>query len=142
MNMQRLEKQSRQRGKRQTPIRRALLQILERSEAPESQSELLSKIQKKNRSTNKTTIYRQLEILKEQNIIQEVRLDDRARRYELVEKGDHHHHLVCENCGKIKDAKLPADLEKQEKEIWKKNHFKVLRHSLEFFGTCAGCIKK
>lgn len=51
----------------------------------------------------------------------------------------HHHHLVCEDCGKAVDIDPPD-------ETWlrttaNQNGFTVARHVLEVFGRCADCTK-
>lgn len=125
-------------GERMTPIRRALLENFCKHHKPQTPQELLSYLEKKGLMANKTTVYRQLEIMVQIGLIQEINFSDRSKRYELSSK-DHHHHLVCQNCKKVEDINLDNDLNKQEKKIWKKNHFKVLQHSLEFFGLCSKC---
>lgn len=120
-------------GGRLTEIRKQMVTLLEKARNPVSVSEMLSKI-----DANKTTIYRQLTYLKLKKMITEVDLLDGKKRYELSEKG-HHHHLICTNCGKILEITLKSDLKKEEQLIEKQNNFKVTKHSLEFFGLCANC---
>lgn len=135
-------KQLKESGERITPIRTALLDILSKIHEPRSPQELLAALAKRGFKANKTTVYRQLEVLRYYNIIQEVNFADRTKRYELVSEAGHHHHLVCLDCGRVEDVTFPTDLEKQEQEIWRKNKFKVLQHSLEFFGLCKNCQAK
>lgn len=125
-------------GERITPIRRALLENFCNYSKPQTPQELLSYLEKNGLMANKTTVYRQLEIFVQIGLIQEINFSDRSKRYEIASK-EHHHHLVCQNCKKIEDINLGNDLTKQEKKIWKKHHFKVLQHSLEFFGLCNKC---
>jgi len=129
-------------GERITPVRSALLEILSKGHEPKTPQELLSSLGKKGFQANKTTVYRQLEALARYDIVREVRFADRTKRYELVSESGHHHHLVCLQCRRIEDVSFPTDLEQHEKAIWKKNKFKVLQHSLEFFGLCKSCQGK
>ena len=129
-------------GERITPLRTALIEVLSKSHEPKTPQELLLALAKKGFKANKTTVYRQLEALQRFSIIQEVRFTDRTKRYELVNESGHHHHLVCLQCQRIEDVSFPTDLEQHEKTIWKKNKFKVLQHSLEFFGLCKSCQGK
>lgn len=124
---------------RNTPIRIAILKIFSKIKNPLTTQELLNALKEKGLKANKTTIYRQLESLRTNYLINEVRFNDRNIRYELNKKNNHHHHLVCVKCKKVKDVILPEDLHYQEKIIWKKNNFKVLQHYLEFFGLCKNC---
>ena len=129
-------------GERITPVRRALIAVLSKTQEPQTQQELLRQLKKKGFKVNKTTVYRQLEALEKNGIIFAVHFTDRNKRYELMDENGHHHHLVCLKCGCIEDAILMSDLKQQEKTILKKHKFKVLRHTLEFFGICGRCGKK
>jgi Fur family ferric uptake transcriptional regulator len=126
---------------RVTPIRTNLLKILAKIKKPLTTQELLSALETKGLKANKTTIYRQLESLKESNVVNEVHFNDRNIRYELNHKETHHHHLVCIKCKKVEDITLPEDLHHQEQMVLEKNNFKVLQHFLEFFGLCKKCQK-
>ncbi len=135
-------KKLRAKGERITPIRSALVDILTRSKTPRTVPELLDELQEHGYKANKTTIYRQLETLLGLNIIQEVHLADRSTYYEIITESGHHHHLVCLECHKIEDVVFATDLDVHEKKIWKKYGFKVIQHSLEFFGLCKKCRLK
>lgn len=132
----------RDKGERITHVRKAIIEILSTATRPLSVQELLASLKKKQLNVNKTTVYRQLELLLFHSIIREIRFQDRSARYELSLGDDHHHHLVCIKCHKTEDVSFEEDLERQEKVILQKKKFKVLQHSLEFFGLCASCQKK
>ncbi|MEK7643759.1 MAG: Fur family transcriptional regulator [Patescibacteria group bacterium] len=128
-------------GGRVTPVRRALLQILSSNKQPGSPRQLLAQLKKKGFDANKTTVYRQLEMMHGAGIISEINLSDGVKRYELADSG-HHHHLICLRCARIDDVVLPAGLEPRveiAKMIKRVKKFAVERHSLEFFGVCARC---
>lgn len=128
-----------EKGERITPIRRALLYLFLEYDRPLTVPEILSALNKKDINANKTTVYRQLETLERYTLVHEILFTDNVARYELSTPDDHHHHLVCLRCKNIEDLSLPNDTARQEKAIWRKNGFKVLRHSLEFFGLCRKC---
>lgn len=129
-------------GERITPVRLALIGILSAVKEPQTPQQLLARLARKGFKVNKTTVYRQLELLERHGIVQGVHLSDRVTRYELITESGHHHHLVCLSCQRIEDVMFPTDLEAQEKIIWRKNKFKVLQHSLEFFGLCQSCQRR
>jgi len=52
---------------------------------------------------------------------------------------DHHHHLICLECDKVEDVELANDLNEIEKRILQKNGFKIINHTLEFYGLCKQC---
>lgn len=129
-------------GERITPIRTAMIDILSKSKQPVTPQELLLALSKKGFKANKTTIYRQLEVLQRYGLVNKVNFADRTKRYEIVSENGHHHHLVCLQCQRIEDVSFPTDLVEQEKAILKNHTFKVLQHSLEFFGICKTCQAK
>lgn len=124
---------------RNTPIRTALLKMLSKNHAPLSAFDIVDKLHTQKLPVNKTTVYRQLTILEEQGLVRTVRLSDRSIRYELTDESNHHHHLVCVKCDDVKDVNFKDHLNHQEKSIQKNSRFKILRHSLEFFGLCFNC---
>lgn len=132
----------RNKGERITAVRKAIIEILSAADQPMSVANLLEQLKKKKLEVNKTTVYRQLELLLYHDTVREIRFHDRSARYELAFGNDHHHHLVCIKCHKTEDVSFEEDLERQEKVILQKNKFKVLQHSLEFFGLCSRCQKK
>ncbi|MFA6105644.1 MAG: transcriptional repressor [Patescibacteria group bacterium] len=131
----------RERGERITPARRKIVEIFFDAKKPLTAAELALNLKKARVKSDKTTVYRQIEDLVIHGILEEVRFEDRVKRYELS-LGWHHHHLVCVSCGKVADVELAEDLGKQKNIIFKKYKFQVLRHSLEFFGQCRSCSKK
>lgn len=87
-----------------------------------------------------TTVYRSLESLVEIGLVQAVDLGDGEKRYEVVEPGEHHHHLICESCNSSVhlDQCVVEDL---EKSIKSKYGFVISSHVLEVFGLCRDCAR-
>lgn len=128
-------------GFRLTKARSMLIQVLEENQTPLSIDDLIKKLESKKTSVNKTTVYREIQFLEKQNVISAVEFGDGKKRYELSGP-NHHHHIVCLNCGRIKDIPLSKDLDKHEKNIAKITNYKIINHSLEFFGYCQNCKSK
>lgn len=90
------------------------------------------------KSPGLTTIYRSLELLTRHGLVQAVSFGDQEKRYEVVEPGQHNHHLVCKSCGssvKLRECLLAS----LEKTIQQDYGFSVSEHLLELFGTCQTC---
>jgi Fur family ferric uptake transcriptional regulator len=126
-------------GCRITSLRKNILIFMLDNKIPLSSLDVQKHFLKNNIPANKTTIYRELEFLNKKNIISEIIFLDGIKRYEIILK--HHHHIVCVNCNKIEDVVLKKDLADQEKIITKSKKFKIINHSLEFFGICKKCQK-
>ena len=91
-------------------------------------------------SIDETTVYRTLDALKDKKIVRLLDFQHGHGEYELAD-AKHHHHLVCVQCRKVEDIVLKTDLADEEKRIARGKKFKILDHSLEFFGLCAKCQK-
>ena len=85
-----------------------------------------------------TTIYRAIDSLLELGVIQCVVLGDGEKRYEPIEPGSHHHHLICEKC----HASVHMDqcfLDQFTESVRSRHGFTTTRHVLEIFGICRNC---
>jgi Fe2+ or Zn2+ uptake regulation protein len=125
-------------GYRLTRARKLIISTLLESKVPLSAVELKEELQKRNYEVDKTTVYREISFLKEQKIVREIQFGEGKKRFE-IDLDDHHHHIVCIRCESVDDIILENDLNHQEKKIFELKNFKVLDHSLEFFGLCAQC---
>lgn len=134
-----LVRELKEEGHKITAARQGLLIVLSESRLPISASELREALTRKKITVNKTTVYREMSFLKIRGIVQEIVLGDGKRRYELTNRENHHHHLVCDDCGKIEDVNL--DEEVILSKVQNQSGFQPLRHSIEFFGLCVGCQK-
>lgn len=126
------------RGYRLTKTRKQIIGIFLESKVPLSAQELWSELQRRNYQVDKATVYREIAFLKGQKIVREVQFGEGKKRFE-INLTDHHHHIVCIRCEKVDDIVLENDLRDQEKKIFELKKFKVLNHSLEFFGLCTKC---
>ena len=52
-----------------------------------------------------------------------------------------HHHLICNNCGKVLEVQGDL-LEELETIVEKKYKFKIKDHSVKFYGICEKCVEK
>lgn len=132
--------QLKNKNRRFSAVRDFILHMLDKSKKPLSVLDLRKQLNKKKLSANKTTIYRELEFLRNQKMIEEFNFVDGIKRYEII--SGHHHHIVCVKCKKIEDVVLKKDLQEQEKFIAKNKKFKIFKHSLEFYGLCKNCLAK
>lgn len=127
-----------QSGYKNTKIRQAIIDLLLKSTTPLSAIQIQRKLENSGLETNKSTIYREFAFLKDQKVIKELQLGEDKKRYE-IEGENHHHHLICVKCETVEDFNLEKELDQEERQIARLKNFKVLNHSLEFFGVCGRC---
>ena len=84
-----------------------------------------------------TTIYRALQTLQKESMVDLLRRDDGEAIYRLCGDG-HHHHLVCRNCGRTVEIEGGA-IEEWAEAVAKSHGYRNAGHSAEIFGTCAIC---
>ncbi|MBR0575536.1 transcriptional repressor [Proteiniclasticum sp. BAD-10] len=89
------------------------------------------------------TVYRTVVLMHEQGLITRLDLVDGTARYELAREDEHHthHHLVCLKCSRVIEF-MDDLLDPLEEEIGRRYEFKVLDHSLKFYGICNECAKE
>ena len=117
------------RGFKATPQRVAVLEAI-RAEQHQS----LEGIRARCPGVGIVTVYRTLDLLSQLGLVRRLDLGD-GSRYELAE--DHHHHLICEECGSVAEFELcPLDL-RMLPEVG--DGFEVRAHSLEVYGRCSSC---
>jgi Fur family ferric uptake transcriptional regulator len=122
---------------RTTKARRAVLQLFASQSLPLSAYDIVQNFSKNAILTNRATIYRELKRLMDLGLLREVIFKDGKKRYELVSHDSHHHHVVCKNCGRVSDINF-SEIELLE-TIQEKSGFKIVEHTLEFFGYCKNC---
>ena len=127
----------RSKGFRRTVAREALLRVFSGSDSPLSVPEIERRLAASARRFNKTTVYREIGFLKTAGYVTELALRNDMALYELA--GPHHHHLVCVDCGTVRDIDFRESLGREERRIERREGFRILDHSLEFFGLCGNC---
>lgn len=129
-------KRLKDKGYKLTTPRKLVLDQL--SQFPLTISEIADKLKKNTIKVDLVSVYRTLELFVGLGIVYAVEFGDGKRRYELIDSKNHHHHLVCQTCGKVENIKLSLE-KKMLSEIKSQSAFKVERHSLELFGLCVNC---
>lgn len=122
---------------RATPARVAVMNFLEKTSQPVDVNSVIDYLNTSGIKTDPATVFRMMNTLTQKGIIMPIQFYEGKTRYELSNKDDHHH-LICDNCGKIEDIS-DITIPELEKEIKAKQKFLVKRHSLEFFGLCNLC---
>ncbi|PIP87279.1 hypothetical protein COW81_00995 [Candidatus Campbellbacteria bacterium CG22_combo_CG10-13_8_21_14_all_36_13] len=91
---------------------------------------------------HRATIFRNLSLFKDAQILREVDMRQDAMFYEIATKG-HHHHVVCKICGCVESFDM-CGLDNLVEEFIKnsKEFDKISEHSFEMFGVCKKCYKK
>ena len=125
---------------RYTSGRRAIVDLLVSAGHPVSIGDIAERLP----SLPRSSAYRHLTDLHAAGLVRRVTASDEFTRFELAEDlTEHHHHLLCVNCGKVIDVTLPANLEQQAtdaiSQLAEAEGFQAHSHRLDVLGLCAAC---
>ena len=85
------------------------------------------------------SIYRALDVLENEGLVQRFDVGDSAARYEpALPTGEHHHHLVCERCGEV-TAFEDEGLERAIARLARRVDFAIDGHDVRLTGMCPDC---
>ncbi len=91
------------------------------------------------RPTARASIYRVLELLVDHGLVERVAVGEGQARFEPVQpSGDHHHHLVCERCGRLVAFDDPG-LERAISGLSARLGIRVQSHDVLLRGACGRC---
>lgn len=125
-------------GLEATPARVQILSICMDSKLPLDVNFVAEKMGSK---AHLATVYRTLEKFVTVGILERIDFQEGKFRYEYMHS--HHHHAVCNSCGKVEDiAESSRELKAIEKRLSSDSGFSVTKHILELFGLCNKCQKK
>jgi len=92
------------------------------------------------RPVGRASIYRVLELLHTHDLVNRLDLGDGIARYEPTDPAGqhHHHHLVCDQCGKLVAFDDPA-LERSIEQLSDRLGFRTTDHEVTLRGDCPDC---
>lgn len=127
---------------RYTRSRRLLVGVLALADRPLTVPEILNA----SPGLPQSSAYRSLAVLIEAGVAHRVAGHDDQGRFELAEElsGRHHHHLVCEGCGRVADIAASPRVERALAEVTRvaaqEAGFQARQHRLDLIGQCAECV--
>ncbi|NBP82815.1 transcriptional repressor [bacterium] len=126
-----------QAGVRLTGPRRELAALIARRQGHFTAADLLTDAEQHSLRIGRATVFRLLEILADQNLVERVDLPDGRHAYVPCEPS-HHHHLVCVSCGAISEVD-DCGIDAVTDEAARRSGFEIQSHRLELFGRCPRC---
>ena len=125
---------------RYTAGRRALVAALRAADRPVTLPELLEM----SVDLPQSSAYRNLSLLEEAGIVRRLVHGADHAHYELDEAlTEHHHHLICNECGLVQDIILPTPLEhtldSSFTDVASDVGFVPTGHIIDVYGLCADC---
>lgn len=122
---------------RSTRQRRAVQELLDDLDEFSSAQEIHARLRDEGSTIGLTTVYRTLQSLALAGQVDVLRPDDGEARYRRCTT-EHHHHLVCRECGRTLEVDSPA-VEQWADKVAGQHGFTDISHTLEIYGTCGDC---
>jgi len=129
----------RSRGFRSGGARLAVIELLGRQPCCLTAQEIFDELRAEGRRVGIASVYRVLEQLSKDGFVQRIDLGAGISRFEPIHSsGEHHHHLVCDDCGKV-EAFADAELERALRRVEGRTGFSVAGHDVVLRGACSEC---
>ncbi len=125
-------------GRRLTPQRRLILEVLEASDGHLDAEALHDQVKLQDPNVSLATVYRTLAILKEMDLVEEHRLGEEHSHYEPV-RNSPHYHFTCLDCGKVIEFDTPM-VAHIERELSEREGVYVTGAHLHLSGYCSQCL--
>ncbi len=126
-------------GRRLTPQRMIIFEAVQTLKGHVTADEVYQQVQPKHRTITRATVYRTLEVLRDEGLVTGTDLGQGRIQFE-VSRDHHHHHLVCLNCGMVQE--INGDLfNTVNLHLKKKYKFQARIEHFAIFGLCEKCTK-
>ena len=135
---ERLVAELRSRKRRVTPQRAVIMETIAHMQGHLSPSEVHQVARERLPGLNLATVYRTLDTLHQDGLLDTFQLEPGQVRYALRELDHLHGHLVCSECGAVLDFD-PAEVETLRSEIEARHGFRMALEHLTLRGRCETC---
>ncbi len=124
-------------GHRGGGARTAVISLLAEQDCCLTAQEIFDGLRARGRRVGIASVYRALDLLTGLRVVQRLEMGDGMARYEPA-RADHHHHLVCDDCGKVTTFEDPT-LEAALARLAERVEYAVGGHDVTLRGACPDC---
>ncbi len=126
-------------GYQRGAARRSIVECLGRQRCAVTAQEIEQELREAGSSVGRASVYRALEQLEELGLVHRLDMGTGIASYEPAERsGEHHHHLVCDRCGRV----VPFEdhrLERAISNLERRSDFRVSAHEVTLRGLFSRC---
>ncbi len=126
-------------GMKLTPQRRLIIDLIHEKASHLTPEEIINYVQDRMPGLTKSTVYRTLELLERSGCVCKSEMDNHTV-YHHADEG-HHHHLVCDHCGKKIECEEGVVTPLQE-ALQQQYGFRVRLQHMVLPGLCRECQVK
>ena len=126
---------------RNTRQKQLILTILKEADRPMSINEIYAQVVLSLPTIAKSTIYRNIDSLLNQKLIDKYYLNDNEIFYRIkADTHEHKHVVICDDCKKVFD--LPSCPIHALEDAMEEEGFIIKEHQIQITGLCKSCAKK
>lgn len=126
-------------GLKRGGARERVIELLARQPCALSAVQIEDALREQGTPTGRASIYRVLELLGERGLVSRVEVGSGQALFERVAPGgEHHHHLLCEQCGRLVAFDDPG-LEQAIDSLSQRLGVRVEHHDVVLRGACERC---
>ncbi|MCX8030661.1 MAG: transcriptional repressor [Thermodesulfovibrionales bacterium] len=122
---------------KQTPQRMAIMKYLQGNKNHPTVEDIYNYVVEQFPNISLATVYKNIDILKNMGLVQEVTIDPDKKHYDPDTR--HHHHLICVQCKKIIDVDIDFDIRVPKDYL---EDFEITTTHIDFYGICKSCKTK
>ncbi len=128
-----------QRRTRKSSARTAIVASLATQDCCASAQEIHTRLRNNGSPIGIASVYRTLELLHHCGLVTRVDTGDGSARFEPANpNGEHHHHLICNECGSV-EAFHDDALEAAIHAVSNRVVFRITAHEVALRGACQNC---
>lgn len=104
-----------------------------------SAQDLHARLRSEGNPVGLATVYRNLNDLVASGVADTIQMNGTEQQFRHCGSEQHHHHLVCVDCGKTIEI---AEHDDWVESVARKKRFTLISHTIEIFGRCPDCRRK
>jgi Fur family transcriptional regulator, ferric uptake regulator len=126
-------------GHRRGGARTAIIELLDEQHCALTAAEIQRELKRRGREASRASIYRVMEELEGVGLLARVEVGQGTARYEPARgAAEHHHHIVCERCGRLEPFS-DLGLERAIERVSERLAVEVSEHEIVLRGACRSC---
>jgi Fur family ferric uptake transcriptional regulator len=128
-------------GHRTGGAREEVLSLLARQSCCLSAQEIHDALRARGRAVGLASVYRALDALAQLSLVRRLDVDGTACYEPADPSGDHHHHAICDRCGRLSAFEDP-ELERLIGGVADRLGYEIAGHDVVLRGACPDCAAR